>query len=412
MPMPPRSRDVGSRAPTDAVRLSNREAPDSLTQSITINTSRGDEIDRGKAETTRKRDNRFVLLMTLLVGLCLWLLAYDMYEHGLGLLAVMLVLAGLLGVADTKATWTPRGKSSNSYVVPLPPPLTFRQWRDQVVDNAADDPALMQYKQILRSILPPEFLSAEGFLKTTTGASEPIAILPKGTKNWFSTVLAFVTRDSSDTSVPPASYCGPMNYRALLYRLMRAKAKMELHEFQILRDLVEFKLREAGPRDIIDIRQSRYRGVLAHETFHDIQNFLYENHPDVIARIWESSEKLFPEIERWYYSPANAAYREPGSYRLEHFFPDIETQTPYPYLTGEWVDAVNLRRQGKDIFPSIGVLVAISDAERDLGRNELVPTLLSAASEGNTEAADILADIFEEAGLNREFYETLPRVES
>ena len=118
-----------------------------------------------------------------------------------------------------------------------------------------------------------------------------------------------------------------MNYRALLYRLMRSKAKVELHEFQILRDLVEFNLREAGPRAIIDIRQSRYRGVLTHETFHDIQNFLHENHPDFMARIWESSEKLFPEIERWYDSPANAAYREPGSYRLEHFFPDIKTQT-------------------------------------------------------------------------------------
>jgi hypothetical protein len=392
----------------------SREVPEGQPQSITINTSRGDEIDRGKAETTRKRDNRFVLLMTLLVGVCLWLLAYDMYQHGLGFLAVMLVFAGLLGVAETKAYWMSRGKSSNSYVVPLPLPLllTFHQWRDQVVDNAAGDPALIQYKQILRSILPPEFLSAEGFLKTATGASEPIAILPKGTKSWFSTVFAFVARDSSDPSVPPAIYYGPMCYRALLYRLMRAKAKMELHEFQLLRDLVEFKLREAGPRDIIDIRRSRYRGVLAHETFHDIQNFLYENQPDVIARIWESSEKLFPEIERWYYSPANAAYREPGSYRLEHFFPDIKTRTPYPHMTAEWVDTVNLSRQGKELFPSIGALVAISDAERDLGRNELVPTLLSAASEGNTEAADILADIFEEAGLNRGFYETLPRVES
>ena len=278
--------------------------------------------------------------------------------------------------------------------------------------SMSDDPATIQYKKILRSILPAEFLSPEGFLRTSTGTSEPIAIRHSGPSTAFSKVISLLIRDAPDPTVPPAHYNGPLCYRTLLHRLMQSGNVMGSWELQCLREFAEQQIQAANPRDIIDIRRGKHGGVLAHETFHDIQNFLYENHRDVIDKLRTASESCFHAIEAWYKSPANVHYAGPGAYTLEHFFPTADTESPYG---PDFIDVMLSCLKHNNISNarvSNAALIAIGDAHQDLGRNELIPTLLSAASEGNAAAAAILAGIFEDAGLNKDFYDTLPRLGS
>ena len=150
--------------------------------------------------------------------------------------------------------------------------------------------------------------------------------------------------------------------------------------------------------------------MLAHEAFHDIQGFLYDNHPAIVDSLFAAIDKRRPQIEDWYNNSADSSYRGPLQYTLSHFFPNRDSSLVNPSFGYE--SFLVLCRATKPEIPSRGGSETVSRALHDIGRNELLPVLLCAASEGDDRAAGIVAEIFGEAGLNKDFYATLPRVSS
>jgi hypothetical protein len=401
-------------AMTDDASSSSREARDDQALAITIDTRRGDVIEWNKKQTVRERESFFMSIIGLVVGGWVYLfgsLAELPAFRTMALVPIVLSLLEPAGVARVGLAFVfgiTRRKPGGETVVSEPPVKATA-----VVDNPPDDPALIQYKEILRSILPPEFLSPEGFLRTATGTSQQISIQHSSVKSVFSMAISLLTRDTPDLSIPAAAYYGPLAYRVLLHRLTRSRKQIELWEFQTLHDFATQQIGSWGPKDIIDIRRARHRGVLAHETFHDIQAYLYENHPDVIEKLQSASYARRSAIEQWYNDPANKQYSGPDSYRLEHFFPTRETASPYgTSCLHEWLDVLSQSARAAATFPSIAAIKVVDDAHQDLGRNELIPTLVSAATEGSAAATAILAGIFEEAGLNKDFCDSMPQLDS
>jgi hypothetical protein len=285
-------------------------------------------------------------------------------------------------------------------------------------DNAADDTALVQYKQILCSVLPPEFLSAEGLLRTAAcasqinegsqkmlaGGSEEIRILsPRKPPLW-----SLLTGRSSQQEFPPASYEGALAYKILRHHLEKYRAELDPKEYEPLSRYITCTLLWHGGRDVIDVRSATHKGVLAHEAFHDIQGFLYDNHPGIVDALFAAIDKRRLHIEDWYNNIADSSYRGPLQYTLSHFFPNRESPLVNPSFGYD--SFLVLCRAIKPEIPSRVGSETISRALHDIGRNELLPVLICAASEGDDRAAEILAEIFGEAGLNKDFYATLPRV--
>jgi len=269
------------------------------------------------------------------------------------------------------------------------------------------DPSMEKYKQILSSILPPEFLSKEGLLRTPSGGSEEIEILSPKQRSFLSMITG-----SSPEEAPPASYEGALPHKILRHNLEKRKGQIDPQENERLQKYISGALAWHGGHDVIDIRKSSHKGVLAHESFHDIQGFLYDNYPEIIDKLFASIDNSRPEIEDWYNTKADKNYRGPGRYNLSHFFPNKDSKVinqSFGYEAfGALIDKKKKKTQGITLPSRVGSEI-VGDTLADLGRNEMLPVLLSAASEGDSRAAEILSNIFGSTGLNKDFYKTLPR---
>ena len=268
------------------------------------------------------------------------------------------------------------------------------------------DPRMDEYKQILSSILPPEFLSKEGLLKTPGGGSEEMEILSPKKKSFFD-----MFKKGSSEEAPPASYEGGLPYKALRHNLDKIKDQIPPEEYARLQKYIQGSLAWHGGHDVIDVRKTFHRGALPHETFHDIQGYLYDHYPEMVDKIFSSIDSNRPQIEDWYNNKADSSYRGPEQYNLSHFFPEGKNANHVnrPFLR-DTMAALQKNKKGEiGEMPSTPSLRAVDASSLDLGRNELLPVLLSAASEGDSSAADILSNIFGSAGLNKDFYKTLPR---
>jgi len=270
------------------------------------------------------------------------------------------------------------------------------------------DSGIDKYKQILSSILPPEFLSDEGLLRDKTGKSEEIEILAPKKKSFLGSLFSGASKDNT----PSASYDGALAYKALRHNLEKNKDQLDPKEYEKLKKYVDGSLAFHGGHDVVDVRKSSHRGALAHESFHDIQGFLYDNYPEIVDKIFSSIDKNKPQVEDWYHNFANKAYTGPGQYGLSHFFPDPDKEAPHvnkAFLNESMEALIRNKKTKTSETTSIAAVKTVDTSSLDLGRNELLPVLLSAASEGDTKAAEILSNIFGSAGLNKDFYKTLPR---
>ena len=269
------------------------------------------------------------------------------------------------------------------------------------------DEGLDKYKQILSSILPPEFLSDQGFLKSKDGGSEEIEILSPKKKSFLSMIMG-----SSEEDAPPASYEGALPQKTLRHNLEKRKDQIDPQEYTRLQKYIDGALAWHGGHDVIDVRKSSHRGVLPHESFHDIQGFLYDNYPEIMDKLFASIDNNRPNIEDWYNNTASKDYRGPKNYNLSHFFPTKDSPVINESFGYDAFRALIGKKKDKTQevpIPSRVGSDTVADTLKDLGRNETLPVLLSAASEGDSKAAEILSNIFGSAGLNKDFYKTLPR---
>lgn len=433
------------------------------TLAVTIDTHRGNVIEQNIEHTAEKRDSSLISVIGLAFGGCMYFvgsLTNDRQLRALAIVPVVLAFLKWAGVLRVALAFADGIKQKSSVgvclmmgvviyfvgtvsdsptlmataLVPVVMPFAFdmmsRRRRavtnttdrsaapPQVTTNASDDGVLIQYKQILCSVLPLEFLSAEGLLRTAAcasqikegsqkmlaGGSEEIRILsPRKQSLW-----SLLTGRSSQQEFPPASYEGALAYKILRYYLEKHRAEVDPKEYEPLSKYVDSTLLWHGGRDVIDIRSATHKGVLAHEAFHDIQGFLYDNHSDIVDNLFAAMDKRRPQIEDWYNNIADSSYRGPLQYTLSHFFPNRDSPVVNPSFGYEAF--LVLARATKPEIPSRVGSETIYRALSDLGRNELLPVMICAASEGDDRAAGILSEIFGEAGLNKDFYATLPRV--
>ena len=269
-----------------------------------------------------------------------------------------------------------------------------------------------EYKQILASILPKEMLTSDGYLKMPSGQAEPIDFIPERSlaEKSKSAVMAILLGKSE--KVPPeeetgAFYSGGLMSKVLRHNIEKLKGTLPEDEYIALKQFADHRVLFDGNEDTIKTAGGLHKGVLAHETFHDIQAHLYDNHPEIIDKLHASLLKRKDAVEKWYNDPKNSEWAGPKDYKLEHFFPGHGTKSPYgPQMA---IDAYNAVKKRTKKEPSNAVFGVLGNAQWDLGRNELVPVLLSAAAENNSGAIQLLSEAFSESGLNPDFYKTLPK---
>ena len=282
---------------------------------------------------------------------------------------------------------------------------------------------LLKYKQILKSILGPQYLTEEGFLKTPAGKAESIQIKD----NSPSLITKLLDGNPRTTG---AYYKGGLSAKALRYNIEKYKDETDPLEYMIMKRVADELILSEGSKDDIDITEGLNKGVLAHETFHDIQSYLYDYYPEIMTNLFESVEGYKPEVEKWYGDKKNKKWTEPPNYQLNHLFPMYHEDIPYPDISDKPQKAIeNDPTWGKtgyeelepdstlrDRFPkgfpkpfSEGANYALYKSNFDLGRLETIPVLLSAAAQNNVGAINILKEIFELSGLNKDFDKTLPR---
>jgi TP901 family phage tail tape measure protein len=273
-----------------------------------------------------------------------------------------------------------------------------------------------EYKQILASILPKEMLTSDGYLKMPSGEAEPIEFIPPRTlaEKSRSTMMSILLGKSEQ--VPPeektgAFYQGGLHYKTMRHRLEKNKKTIPDDEYRALKTFIDENLLFQGGEDIIKTAGGKHKGVLAHETFHDIQGYLYDNHPEIIDKLQVSAEKYKDDIIKWYNDPANAEWAGPKDYKPEHFFPiPGKSNSSYgPDTSLLAIESVKKKTKKNLSNLSNGILGSIGESQYDLGRLEVVPVLLSASAVGNKGANSILGNMFQDSGLNPEFYKTLPK---
>jgi TP901 family phage tail tape measure protein len=278
------------------------------------------------------------------------------------------------------------------------------------IEKVEDD-----YKSILKSILPKEMLTDDGYLKMASGQAEPISFiappdLATRSKNEMMAIILGksqkVSNDTEDTG--GAYYRGALKYKTLRHNLEKYKDKLPQEEYGALKTWVDQAIVFQGDDDdLIKTTGGTHKGVLAHETFHDIQGFLYDNHPEIIDKLHESLLKRKGDVAKWYADPANSEWTGRGQYKMEHFFPDVNSRSPYK--TDLITEAFQKVKKKIKKEPAYDVLTVLGATQWDFGKNELIPVLLSAAAVRNKGATELLSQAFGDSGLNPDFYKTLPK---
>lgn len=272
----------------------------------------------------------------------------------------------------------------------------FNRRRAEIYQDPAA--ALDEYKRILSGLLPPEFLTPDGFLKRRDGMPEPICIV---TASGLSAVGVKEEPDYSGNSVISvgAGFMGGLPYKVLRHRLEKGRDALPVEEYGILQRFVGQKLELLGSEDEIDLRSGATKGTLAHETFHDIQGFLYDNHPEIIDALQQACFARQEIIAKWHRDPDSAPWTQSG-YQLRHIFPETVGDVPYrpAKMLEEAVLFLDTALQHRDISAATWESVLI-ESHKDLGRLEAIPLMISAAACGNDGAKKLLGSIFADAGL-------------
>jgi hypothetical protein len=271
-------------------------------------------------------------------------------------------------------------------------------------------------------------LTDDGLLRKRDGTGERLTIIgPDGSvfgfiAGLFRKAVGMAEEGTGDS----AYYKGALPYKAFRHRLQKNKEKLQPDEYRVLAKIAQDNIVLEGDHDVISIFGGIHDGVLAHETFHDIQGFLYDNYPDTVDALHSAILSNRQRIIDFYLTPNNSGHVS-NSYTLTNFFPGSTADAPssrlaflegagQPRLFDILCKGYGAALRKKEIKTPSGIMTVvamqlINESEMDVGRNEVIPVLLSAASEGNSEAAAILADVFAAAGLNDAFARTLPRVD-
>ena len=267
-----------------------------------------------------------------------------------------------------------------------------------------DAAALPEYKRMMAAILPSEFLTADGFLKGHDGKPEPICVVTS--RGHDSVGFRVRPKDFSYLNLVWMSlhgryggaFLGGLCPKILRHRVEKHRDQIPAPEYVALHKYVARSLKATGTEEYIDVSTSHLPGALAHETFHDIQGFLYDNNPSIVEKLEKAVYERRAEISAWFDDPKNAEWSR-RSYQLNHIFPRTVEDVPYStHDVSALILYLDKELQRADIS-AVAWDDVILASHKDRGRAEAIPTLLAAAVEGSEGAREILRGVFADAGL-------------
>ena len=264
-----------------------------------------------------------------------------------------------------------------------------------------------QYKQTLAAILPSHMISADGFLQPPSGGKELIRFIVPRRRTWLTSVLlavGFLGREYGATYYEGGGY-----FKVFRHYWNTQKGKVDDGLYRTVSEFLTHEILAIEPTDEISLMNSEHEGGLVHETFHDIQCFLYDYYPDTVDALTAAIYRKKQAICDWHDDSANYHFTAPPCYTPDQFFGGW----PYGSEHALWVlDKYRTwtKTRGIDQDPRLADMWPYIDpVERQLGINEVIPVLLTAAAEGNTASAALVAEMFADAGLNADFHAAIPQ---
>jgi hypothetical protein len=243
---------------------------------------------------------------------------------------------------------------------------------------------LAKYKCVLESIMPPNYLGEDGFLKTPDGASYVYEVRAEARPQLLTRLWRLV--------VPKGSKAYGTGAPNLLKILRDNKDRFGEDEYRQLTSIVlEYSL-ETGR--YIDIAYGD-DWALPHESFHTIQGYLAEHCTSVFNALDTAMQGKKREFSQVYSnSPLSKSL---WAYRVDHMFPSFKS---FDFPNGYIRAAEAFKRQ----HPGFSKIE--NELFYQLNMNEAIPQLLTVATRYNDEKADrLLSQIFGEAGLRTDFIE-------
>ena len=248
------------------------------------------------------------------------------------------------------------------------------------------DDLLAKYKDVIKSIMPAEYIADDGFLKLPGGGSLKTNIDYDPRANLGQTISSMLGFGSSQK----ASTSG-VGERVLLYNLRKNKEAFSPSDFQ---SLEQWLVSQMPIGNTISLGKTS-TNALSHEAFHTIQGYLAENYPDKYSQLNNVTNKYKNQVIDIYKTSAI----KNSKYSAKSLFPQKAKDSSY---YGSYSD---LRRIAPNALGS-----TLDRAEMDLGVNEVIPLLISASQQyGDSRATKLLETIFTEAGLNSNFASTMPQ---
>jgi hypothetical protein len=264
-----------------------------------------------------------------------------------------------------------------------------RLGRNGQLDGTRQSVLLAYYKLVLASILPQDYLTADGLLKLPSGDGRQITFILDTEYSYYGMADDVVKR-----------------------RLVSARHLIEEADYD---EIVANIDAIYGGTPLIAVSNDQSHGGMAggfpHEVFHDIQAFLMEFYPGKLQSLQNTVTKWKEQIIALH---ENAAWAK-GRYPIGTLFmaeQDYGEVGSYPgYFSREIVTYFRGRRGSDCLKPGqmLALRTVVKDSQFDLGRLESIPQLLSGIGEGDEDARSLLSQIFAEAGFNKAFADKFPR---
>ena len=281
--------------------------------------------------------------------------------------------------------------------------------REDAANLGADD-YITIYKQILTAILPPSMISGEGFLREPDGDGETITLFPPAVRrqSLLSKLLSTLTGGARVEQNGSAKFEGRLVCKILRLLFEDVKDTLPLNERDAVIAIMSKAFADYQQHDTIDISGARRAGSLHHETFHDIQGYLLDYHTAVYKALQDQVNDEREAIEGWYRDPATHGWRTPDDYQLTHLFPSTYYDSPLIYCSAMGIVQASIYGYTQTRLSDTARILCATLA-MECGRAEAIPVLLAACAEGDLLSRGILGRVFGAAGLNPNFYDTMPK---
>lgn len=240
------------------------------------------------------------------------------------------------------------------------------------------DDLLVKYKDIIKSIMPAEYIGQDGLLKLPDGSSRQTSISSRSMLwNFFS---GYGNR----------SFYTGKELPVLKDNIAKNKNLFKVNDYN---ELIKFL--DMDTESSISLGNVK---DLSHETFHDIQAYLYSYYPEVAAKLNSTVDKYIGEFSNLY-QETDLNKRYP----LDRLLTTDPKKTAYSSM----FSSKFLSKK----FPGSaeGITKSINDSKLAFSKNEIIPLLITASQDNNTKASQLLAKIFAESGLNSNFADTMPK---